>query len=73
MPYAKNADLPVDQTDQYSPAAKTRFRKTFNAVHAHSGNEAKAFAVAHAAAKKHTKEERRSRLARSAGYDGRSK
>jgi cation transport regulator len=72
VPYKSVQDLPSDQTDQYSSAAKRRFLTTFNAVHKHTGNESKAFAVAHAAAKKHGHEEHKSKLRRMAGYDGRS-
>ncbi len=52
--YATLADLPRDQTDQYSHAQKKRFRAVFNAVHKHTdGAESRSFAAAHAAAKKH--------------------
>ena len=72
MPYRTVQDLPKDQTDQYSPGAKRRFLGAFNAVLKHSGDESKAFAVAHSAAKKHGREEHRSKLRRMQGYtDGR--
>lgn len=71
MPYKSNADLPTGQTDQYSDAAKTRFRKTFNAVHKHTSDEGRAFAAGHAAAKKHAKAQHKSKLQRAMGYDGR--
>lgn len=73
MPYKSVADLPKAQTDQYSHAAKERFRATFNAVHASCGDENRAFAAAHAAAHKHSGEEHKSKLRRSMGYDGRAK
>ena len=54
MPYQTIGDLPADQTDQYSPDQKKRFLAVFNAVHKHTGGaEGRAFAAAHAAAKKH--------------------
>lgn len=72
MPYKSLSDLPKDQTDQYSTGGKTRFLATFNAVLKHTGDESRAFAAAHGAAKKHHANTHRSKLNRAAGYDGRA-
>lgn len=55
MPYSHTDELPADQTKDYSPGAKRRFLRAFNAVHQHTKDEGRAFAAAHAAAKKHDK------------------
>ena len=53
MPYQSIADLPKAQTDQYSLHQKEAFRKAFNNAYAeYKGDEHRAFAVAHAAAKR---------------------
>jgi len=53
MPYRTVADLPKAQTDQYNPHQKEAFLKAFNnAYDEYQGDESRAFAVAHAAAKK---------------------
>ena len=53
MPYQSVADLPKAQTDQYDPHQKEVFLKAFNnAFTEYKGDEGRAFAVAHAAAKK---------------------
>jgi cation transport regulator len=53
MPYNSVADLPQAQTDQYTPHQKETFLKAFNnAFKEYGGDEHRAFAVAHAAAKK---------------------
>ena len=53
MPYRKISDLPEAQTDQYSAHQKEVFLKAFNnAYDEYGGDESRAFAVAHAAAKK---------------------
>ena len=53
MPYHTIADLPKAQTDQYNPHQKEAFLKAFNnAYDEYGGDEHRAFAVAHAAAKK---------------------
>ena len=53
MPYTSVADLPKAQTDQYTPHQKEAFLKAFNsAFNEHGGDEHRAFAVAHSAAKK---------------------
>ncbi|HTQ01742.1 MAG TPA: ChaB family protein [Casimicrobiaceae bacterium] len=53
MPYRTIADLPKAQTDQYSAHQKEAFRKAFNSAYEeYGGDESRAFAVAHAAAKK---------------------
>jgi cation transport regulator len=46
-------DLPKSQTDQYNPHQKEAFLKAFNnAYKEYGGDEHRAFAVAHSAAKK---------------------
>jgi cation transport regulator len=53
MPYRTVADLPQAQTDQYKPHQKEAFLKAFNnAYKEYAGDESRAFAVAHAAAKR---------------------
>ena len=53
MPYKSISDLPQAQTDQYSQRQKEVFLKAFNnAYEEYGGDESRAFAVAHAAAKK---------------------
>lgn len=53
MPYDSISDLPEEQVDQYSKKAKEAFLKAFNSAHeTYDGDESKAFAVAHSAAKK---------------------
>jgi cation transport regulator len=53
MPYNSVADLPKAQTDQYNPHQKEAFLKAFNnAYKEYGGDESRAFAVAHSAAKK---------------------
>jgi cation transport regulator len=53
MPYNSVADLPKAQTDQYNPHQKKAFLEAFNnAYKEYGGDESRAFAVAHSAAKK---------------------
>lgn len=53
MPYRTVSDLPKAQTDQYDAHQKEVFLKAFNnAYDEYGGDEHRAFAVAHAAAKK---------------------
>lgn len=53
MPYNTVADLPKAQTDQYNPHQKKAFLEAFNnAFMEYKGDESRAFAVAHSAAKK---------------------
>jgi cation transport regulator len=53
MPYDSVKDLPKAQTDQYNDHQKEAFLKAFNnAYDEYGGDESRAFAVAHAAAKK---------------------
>ena len=53
MPYKTVADLPQSQVDQYDPHQKKAFLEAFNhALTEYGGDEHRAFAVAHAAAKK---------------------
>jgi len=55
MPYKTIADLPEAQTDQYSTHQKEVFLAAFNnAYKEYGGDESRAFAIAHAAAKKAT-------------------
>jgi cation transport regulator len=52
MPYRDIADLPEAQTDQYNRHQKEAFLKAFNnAYKEYGGDESRAFAVAHHAAK----------------------
>jgi cation transport regulator len=53
MPYDSVSDLPKSQTDQYNAHQKEAFLKAFNnAWKEYGGDESRAFAVAHAAAKR---------------------
>ncbi len=53
MPYRKIEDLPEKQVDQYNAHQKEAFLKAFNnAYEEYGGDEHRAFAVAHSAAKK---------------------
>lgn len=53
MPYASVADLPKAQTDQYNEHQKKAFLESFNhAYEEYGGDESRAFATAHAAAKR---------------------
>ncbi|AFZ66312.1 ChaB family protein [Deinococcus peraridilitoris] len=53
MPYKNVSDLPEAQVDQYSAHQKEAFLKAFNnALEQYDGDEHRAFAVAHSAAKK---------------------
>lgn len=53
MPYRDVSDLPAAQTDQYSSHQKKAFLEAFNrAYEEYHGDEHRAFAVAHAAAKR---------------------
>jgi cation transport regulator len=53
MPYRTIDDLPQAQTDQYNTHQKEAFLKAFNNAYAeYGGDEHRAFAVAHAAAKR---------------------
>ena len=53
MPYKSVSDLPEAQTDQYSAHQKEAFLKAFNSAYKeYGGDESRAFAVAHAAAKR---------------------
>jgi cation transport regulator len=52
MPYRTVADLPKAQVDQYSAHQKEAFLKAFNnAYEEYGGDEHRAFAVGHTAAK----------------------
>ena len=53
MPYQRVEDLPEKQVDQYNPHQKKAFLEAFNnAYKQYGGDEGRAFAVAHSAAKK---------------------
>lgn len=52
MPYEKLSDLPKEQVDQYSHHQKEAFLAAFNSALEQYGEESRAFAVAHAAAKR---------------------
>jgi len=53
MPYDRISDLPKSQVDQYSTHQKHAFLEAFNAaLEEYHGDESRAFAVAHAAARK---------------------
>jgi cation transport regulator len=52
MPYKTVSELPREQTDQYSSHQKHAFLKAFNNALKEYGDESRAFAVAHAAAKR---------------------
>jgi cation transport regulator len=57
MPYDKIADLPKEQTDQYSAHQKHAFLKAFNNALEEYQDESRAFAVAHTAAQNAPREE----------------
>lgn len=57
MPYSTIADLPEEQTDQYSPHQKHAFLKAFNSALERYGDEGRAFATAHAAAQQAPRDE----------------
>lgn len=53
MPYRTISDLPTAQVDQYSHHQKEAFLAAFNnALKEYDGDESRAFATAHAAAKR---------------------
>jgi cation transport regulator len=53
MPYERISDLPEAQVDQYTTHQKHAFLKAFNNAYGeYGGDESRAFAVAHSAAKK---------------------
>lgn len=53
MPYQNVKDLPKAQTDQYNAHQKKAFLEAFNnAYEQYEGDESRAFAVAHTAAKR---------------------
>jgi cation transport regulator len=52
MPYKPVEDLPPEQVDQYSEHGKRAFLEAFNSALAYDGDESRAFAVAHTAAKR---------------------
>jgi cation transport regulator len=53
VPYRTIGDLPKAQTDQYNEHQKKAFLEAFNnAYREYGGDEQRAFAVAHAAAKR---------------------
>lgn len=53
MPYDAIGDLPKAQTDQYNEHQKRAFLEAFNSAYKdYGGDEHRAFAVAHAAAKR---------------------
>jgi len=61
MPYAEIADLPEAQTAKYDRHQKEAFLKAFNsAFQEYGGDESRAFAVAHHAAKMAGEKESRS-------------
>jgi len=58
VPYDKVSDLPEAQVDQYSEHQKHAFLKAFNnALEEYDGDEARAFATAHAAAQQAPEDE----------------
>ena len=57
MPYEKLGDLPKEQVDQYSYHQKEVFLEAFNSALEQYGEESRAFAVAHAAAKRAPKKD----------------
>jgi cation transport regulator len=57
MPYQKLSDLPKEPVDQYSHHQKEAFLEAFNSALKQYGEESRAFAVAHAAAKRTPKED----------------
>jgi len=53
MPYESVEELPEGQVDQYSEHGKRAFLEAFNsALETYDGDESRAFAVAHTAAKR---------------------
>ena len=52
MPYDEISDLPQAQVDQYSHHQKEAFLEAFSSALKQYGEESRAFAVAHAAAKR---------------------
>lgn len=52
MPYGSVDELPKGQTDQYNRHQREAFLKAFNHAWDEYGDEGRAFAVAHSAAKK---------------------
>lgn len=59
LPYQSVAELPPSQVDQYDEHQKEAFLKAFNhALEEYGGDEHRAFAVAHTAAKKVGEKER---------------
>ncbi|MEW6421671.1 MAG: cation transport regulator [Deinococcota bacterium] len=60
MPYRSVEDLPQSQVDQYDHHQKEAFLKAFNhALKEYGGDEHRAFAIAHTAAKQAGEKERR--------------
>ena len=57
MPYQNLSDLPKAQVDQYSHHQMEAFLEAFNSALKQYGEESRAFAVAHAAAKRTPKED----------------
>ena len=58
MPYRTISDLPAAQVDQYSHHQKEAFLAAFNnALKEYDGDESRAFATAHAAAKRTPEED----------------
>ena len=57
MPYSRLSDLPKEQVDQYSTHQKHAFMKAFNSALEQYGEESRAFAVGHAAAKRTPKKD----------------
>jgi len=61
MPYSDIEDLPAAQTAKYDRHQKEAFLKAFNSAYQeYGGDESRAFAVAHHAAKMAGEKERRS-------------
>src|SRR5512135_3027826 len=52
MPYSSNSDLPAAVRSRYSGKCQDAFRATWNGEYADHGDEQRAFATAHAAAKR---------------------
>src|ERR1041384_1321769 len=52
MPYSSNSDLPPAVRSRYSDKCQDAFRATWNGEYADHGDEGRAFATAHAAAKR---------------------
>ena len=57
MPYQTISELPKEQVDQYSSHQKHAFLKAFNNALEEYGDESRAFAVAHSAAKRAPRQE----------------